>query len=113
MDLTRLLYVSTAAHGITYEDARAIAEQSARSNEEVEITGAMAFNGINFAQVLEGPTSRVNQLLERIKSDDRHSGAIVVSEHKVSSRKYGDWSMKFVDGPSFDELLEAMHIAAD
>lgn len=42
MELTRLLYVSTAAFDTTPEDARAIAEQSAVSNVKAEITGAMA-----------------------------------------------------------------------
>ncbi|NNJ76005.1 MAG: BLUF domain-containing protein, partial [Anderseniella sp.] len=104
-------YVSTAAFDTTHEDARAIADQSAASNAKAEITGAMAFNGTNFAQVLEGPTDTVHRLLECIKSDGRHSGTIVVSEHKVGSRKYRDWGMKFISGPSFDELLEAMHDA--
>lgn len=111
MQLTRLLYVSTAAFDTTHEDARAIADQSAASNAKAAITGAMAFNGTNFAQVLEGPTDIVHRLMERIESDRRHSGTIVVSEHKVSSRKYGKWGMKFIDGLSFDELLDAMHDA--
>lgn len=109
MELTRLLYVSTAAFDTTPEDARAIAEQSAVSNVKAEITGAMAFNGVNFAQILEGPYGNVHELLKTINSDSRHSGTIVVSEQTVSSRKYSDWGMKFISGLSFDELLDAMH----
>lgn len=106
--MIRLFYVSTATLGITDEDTAKIAAVAAEKNKKLDITGALAFNGVNFAQILEGEKQAVESLLEEIRADDRHSGLIVVDTKPVFGRAYGGWSMKKVEGLSFDEFMAAM-----
>lgn len=106
--MIRLFYVSTAALGVTDDDTKDIAATAAEKNARLGITGALAFNGVNFAQVLEGEQAVVEKLLENIKADTRHSGLIVVDTKTVTERAYDGWSMKLVEGLSFDEFMAVM-----
>jgi len=111
--LIRLFYVSTAALGVTDDDTKDIAATAAEKNARLGITGALAFNGVNFAQVLEGEQSVVEKLLDDIKTDKRHSGLVVVDTKTVTERAYNGWSMKMVEGLSFDEFMAVMLRAGD
>ena len=106
--MIRLFYVSTAALGVTDDDTKDIAATAAEKNARLGITGALAFNGVNFAQVLAGEQAVVKKLLENIKADTRHSGLIVVDTKTVTERAYDGWSMKMVEGLSFDEFMAVM-----
>lgn len=104
----RLFYVSTARQGLSDDDIDLIVERAALRNRDLEITGAILFNGYNFGQILEGERNTVSDLMEEIKSDDRHNGVIVVAEREVENRVFPDWSMQRVEGLKFDKLFEAM-----
>lgn len=106
--MQRLFFVSTAAPDLSEIDISQIAKKASENNARLEITGALAFNGVNFAQILEGEPDIVSSLLETIKSDKRHTGMIVVDSKTVSERAYDGWSMKRVEGLSFDEFLACM-----
>lgn len=106
--LLRLFYVSTAAPDIDEGDIAEIATKASEKNRRLNITGALAFNGVNFAQILEGEANIVTDLLETIRADERHNGLIVVNSKAIIQRAYHDWSMKRIDGLSFDEFLTCM-----
>ncbi len=104
----RLFYVSTAEPGTTDQVADAIARDAMARNERMGVTGALAFNGVNFAQIIEGEERVVGTLMNAIKADCRHTGVIVVDQKPVESRAYTDWSMKRIDGMSFEEFMTCM-----
>jgi hypothetical protein len=57
---------------------------------------------------LEGGQSTVNALMDAIRSDDRHSGVVVIGQRPVTKRQWDGWSMRLVKGLAFDPLLASM-----
>ena len=85
---------------------------SRRNNPRADVTGALMFNGGCFAQVLEGSSSNVEHVFERIQQDDRHGDVSVLSFSPVASRHFGNWSMSFA-GTSVEDAVRFGSIAGD
>lgn len=107
--MIRLLYFSTARASLTTSDVADIVEFSQKNNGERDITGALAFNGRNFCQLLEGEESVVRDLVTAIEKDPRHSGFKIIDEKKVDGRYFADWSMLLVNELDFSKVINAMH----
>ena len=70
--------------------------RSARvNNARVGVTGALFYNTVFFAQVLEGSFAEVQRIFERLQLDTRHSDLVVLQSGFTSKRDFGDWSMAF------------------
>ena len=86
----------------------AIEASAARNNVRLGVTGSLMVSGARVVQVLEGPEPAVRALLAVIAADIRHTEFEVLSEHPVSGRTFGDWSMAVRDldaaGPSAEGL---------
>jgi hypothetical protein len=106
--MIRLFYVSTASLPFDEDDLQQLVAAAAARNETIGVTGALVFNGVNFAQVLEGDQSTVSALMDAIRSDDRHSGVVVIGQRPVTKRQWDGWSMRLVKGLAFDPLLASM-----
>ena len=104
----RLFYVSTASPDFSPSDIKPLVETASAKNRRLGITGALKFNGINFAQVLEGEKDAVLRLMSTIRYDKRHTGVIVVAEVESDERMFGHWDMSFVDGLDFQDFVNAM-----
>ncbi|MEZ5876354.1 MAG: BLUF domain-containing protein [Tepidamorphaceae bacterium] len=50
----RLMYMSTAAPEMTDESVDILVDRARKKNDALNITGVIGFNGLNFAQILEG-----------------------------------------------------------
>lgn len=46
-------------------------------------------------QAVEGPDKTVTELFEKISTDPRHRGVIVLLKHETSRRSFPNWSMGF------------------
>ena len=66
---------------------------SQRNNDRDNVTGALAIADGWFFQVIEGPGSKLNNLLRRLEADTRHTEIKVLSRREVSFRLFGEWSM--------------------
>lgn len=98
--LTRLLYVSRSALPPGGESAvNQIVEVSTRRNAVLQVTGALTYTGLHFAQVLEGPGRGINELMASIQCDERHRDLTVVARQKATARRFTGWAMAFA-GPS-------------
>ena len=104
----RLFYVSTASPDFDIAELAPLVKAAAEKNRQLNITGALKFNGVNFAQVLEGEKDAVLGLMRSIRGDKRHTGVIVVAELEAEERLFGDWDMSFVDGLDFQDFVNAM-----
>lgn len=102
----RLFYVSTASAELHDEEVESLVNRAAVNNARLGISGALAFNGMNFAQVLEGEREAVLELMESIRNDKRHFGIVVVLEGARKDRRWDGWSMTRLDGMAFDPLVE-------
>ena len=93
--LLSVTYVSLADPLIGAADIDAILASARRNNERDALTGALAYNGYNFLQLLEGPDAKVEACLAIIRGDPRHSGMAEVRRRAVVSRDFGDWAVLY------------------
>ena len=96
MDLTSLTYTSLARLDLQPSDLEAIHRTARELNALDGITGLLVFNGTHFLQIVEGAHDAIDDLLERLRRDPRHSGLEVRDERKVPTRSFPDWSMELV-----------------
>jgi hypothetical protein len=106
--LIRLLYFSTAEARLSPAEVDEIVAHAARKNKGLGITGALAYNGRNFCQVLEGDEEKVMALARVIEQDPRYSGFKIIDQKKISSAHFADWSMQRVRDLDFSTVINAM-----
>lgn len=101
-DLISLSYCSTASFqtrrgdfGVDPEVNR-ILVHSRRNNRRREIGGVLHFGNGFFFQYLEGPADEVDRLYATICRDPRHEDVRRLTRRPIRSRRFEDWTMKFV-----------------
>ncbi|MGZ9709258.1 EAL domain-containing protein [Glaciimonas sp. GNP009] len=92
-----LIYVSTATAPMPGLALDAILKQSSSYNRTNGITGCLLYQDGYFMQMLEGKQEVLEGLMEKIKSDSRHSDVLTVIEGRAPRRIFIDWSMDFRD----------------
>jgi len=106
--MIRTVYFSTAMSDIQKSDVDRIVAHASSANRARNITGALAYNGRNFCQCLEGEAGDVRALLDIISTDNRHAGFKVIDEKEIDARHFPEWSMHLVDGLDFSAVINAM-----
>ena len=96
MDLKRITYTSRARLDLTDDDLADIHRLARDLNGFNGITGILVFDGIRFLQVLEGPVQAVDELMERLRRDPRHSSIEVREDRSVEAGAFSGWSMELV-----------------
>ena len=99
--LRSTLFVSRSL--IPEESESAEIEQILRSgmarNCRLGVKGGLIFTHRNFAEVLEGPASALEELLDRIGHDPRHCDMRVIDSRPIDRCTYGGWAMAY-HGPA-------------
>ncbi|HEX9946747.1 MAG TPA: BLUF domain-containing protein [Allosphingosinicella sp.] len=96
MQLKTLTYTSRARLDLRDEDLIDIHQTARHLNALDGVTGLLLFDGSRFLQIIEGGEAAVDNLVERLRMDSRHSAFEVRDERYVDRRSFGDWSMEFV-----------------
>jgi len=96
MELTSLTYTSLARLDLQASDLEDIHRTARELNALDGITGLLVFNGIHFLQTIEGAKSAIDDLVERLRRDPRHSGFEIRDRRSIASRSFPDWSMELV-----------------
>ena len=96
MDLTSLTYTSLARLDLQSSDLEDIHRSARELNALDGITGLLVFNGTHFLQIIEGAPDAIDELVDRLRRDPRHSGVEVRAEREVDKRSFPDWSMEMV-----------------
>ena len=96
MDLTSLTYTSLARLDLQTSDLENIHRTARELNALDGITGLLVFNWTHFLQIIEGTHDAIDDLLERLRRDPRHSGLEVRDRHRIHTRSFPDWSMELV-----------------
>ena len=96
MDLKSLTYTSLARLDLEAEDTEAIHRTARDINALEGITGLLIFNGSHFLQIIEGAPNAIDELVERLRRDPRHSGLEIRDEREVAERNFPEWSMELV-----------------
>ena len=97
MRLVRLIYASRSVRMLGMGEMVSLLEQCQRKNQELDITGMLAFSRDGFLQVLEGGSENVNALYHRIAADPRHHQLALLGFGEVVEREFPDWSMAGLD----------------
>ena len=97
MHTIRLIYASDARAGLSYRDVRGIQEVAAALNPAVGITGMLCYGSGHFLQALEGEREAVNTLYHHIETDSRHTNCSLMLVEDITTRDFGEWSMKVID----------------
>lgn len=109
--LIQLAYVSSASRLFDEQTLRDILTTARSENPKHSITGMLLYSEGNILQVIEGPSAAINQLIENIKNDTRHSGLIELYKEPISQRHFPSWSMACRELPASetDGISDLLH----
>ncbi|MFT4191914.1 MAG: BLUF domain-containing protein [Comamonas sp.] len=99
--LHRLFYISRADEKIGHQHLGDLLPGARHHNATRGVTGILIFDGLHFAQVLEGPAPELLPLMTRIYGDDRHSEVNLLFFEPISERQYRSWALGYV----YDDTL--------
>ena len=96
MLLTSVTYTSLARLDLQASDLEDIHRTAPDQNALDGITGLLVFNGTHFLQIVEGSEKAIDELIERLRKDPRHTGFEIRDRRKVEARSFPEWSMELV-----------------
>jgi uncharacterized membrane protein (DUF373 family) len=77
------------------QDLLALLRQCRENNAGRSVTGMLLYANGTFLQVLEGPDQVIDDLVDIIKKDLRHTNIQMLYRKPIERRQYSDWSMGF------------------
>ncbi len=92
--MDRILYTSRASADLPSDDVFRIIETSARNNPSRDVTGFLIFHQGRFLQLVEGEGQALDELLEVLKRDPRHSDLTVHYREPATHRCFPNWRMR-------------------
>ena len=110
MKLHRLIYVSDKREYLGLADLQDILAKSEKNNAELGITGLLVILDKKFFQVLEGPSTALNTLYEKIMRDLRHKNPKLLSYAPIHERHFTEWSMKGINWSNMNEQVTSLLI---
>lgn len=106
-----LIYISQSSGLQSHESLQLILQESREWNIHHHLTGMLLYvegkitspinntpdpqPGGRFMQVLEGTEADVLEVFERIRTDKRHTGLMVVKKGQLEERNFSTWDMGF------------------
>lgn len=92
--MKQLVYMSRAVVRLDSLGFHRLLWQSMRDNLQADITGLLIHLDGHFLQVLEGEEENLDQLMEKIMRDPRHSDVRLIDYHTITERDFPLWSMQ-------------------
>ncbi|MFG0264983.1 MAG: BLUF domain-containing protein [Rhodopirellula sp. JB055] len=95
--LTELVYCSVATRPMSVEDLDELLEKCRAKNARLNVTGILLHSSRTreFMQLLEGEQEHIDELMQTIQMDERHTSVDVMYQHEIKSRSFEAWSMAF------------------
>jgi hypothetical protein len=93
--LVSLVYCSSATRPFDERELAELLAVSRARNSANDITGMLLYRGGEFVQILEGPRSDVEELMEQIGRDPRHHDVRVLIEEPLHERRFAEWTMGY------------------
>ncbi len=91
--LAHLAYVSARKNNCTEEEIEKILISCKKNNPPLDITGVLLYSENKFIQYVEGESTSLMKLYDKIKKDVRHDKAVMISYSPISSRIFPSWHM--------------------
>ncbi|MCB1140987.1 MAG: EAL domain-containing protein [Leptospiraceae bacterium] len=89
------IYVSERTEVCTDSELEKILIQARNENSKKGITGFLIYNDGIFMQILEGEEDEINQLLNKIRKDPRHSNMRIIINKYSDTRLFPNWAMGY------------------
>jgi hypothetical protein len=93
--MIRVTYLSQATPDFVSIDLIYLLEQCHLNNPKRGLTGLLIFGNNTFLQTIEGEKKIVEELLEKISKDKRHTKFQILSQQSIENRQYSNWAMGF------------------
>jgi uncharacterized membrane protein (DUF373 family) len=94
-NMIQVAYISTATEPMSSHDLQTLLHSCREHNANRGVTGMLLYGNGTFLQVLEGEERVIDELLDIIEGDPRHTGMQVLHRKAIEKREYSDWSMGF------------------
>jgi hypothetical protein len=95
MTMIEITYISHATEPMSAEQLIALLQQCLTNNGSNGVTGMLLYGNETFLQALEGDEKDVDDLVEKIRKDPRHTNIQVLHRRTIERRQYSEWSMGF------------------
>jgi hypothetical protein len=118
-----MMYSSQASQPMGEADLEQILVDARTGNDARDVTGALVYADGVFLQILEGEREVLEQLVECIRQDARHSAMKIFQQSAIPERAFDVWRMAYLTpdlaqmsrwaglegAGTVDELLEVVH----
>ena len=91
--LSQLVYVSNRKPNCTAEEIEKILDSCKKNNPPLNITGVLLYSETKFIQLVEGDAKVIMGLYDKIKKDNRHSNAMMISYNPITEKSFPSWHM--------------------
>jgi hypothetical protein len=90
-----LAYMSKPVDELDIDKALVEIHQQAKAfNQSSGITGVLFYTGEHFLQVIEGPNSKIDELMAMIEQDDRHNEINILFSAEENHQTLQSWNMQ-------------------
>jgi Sensors of blue-light using FAD len=95
--LEHIIYASVAAQDFGAPQLAELLQKARTANERLGLTGMLLHTDSDgsFFQVLEGEPSAIDQLLQKLNLDKRHSNLTLIIREPIAERAFAGWTMGF------------------
>lgn len=100
------IYISAATQHFSSEELAELLAKARENNTQNGVSGLLVYHQGSFLQILEGPAQAVEDTLDIIASDPRHTNVQVLLRDHVDEPEYEEWSMGFVDPTGAAQVIE-------
>jgi hypothetical protein len=91
--LAHLAYVSVRKKNCTDHEIEKILASCKTNNAPLDVTGVLIYSENRFVQYVEGESTVLTSLYDKIKKDARHEKAVMISYSPIASRIFPSWQM--------------------
>jgi redox-sensitive bicupin YhaK (pirin superfamily) len=105
MYLCQTAYYSTPSVALDDDTVQSILGVSRETNADLNITGALFYNGTRFIQVLEGERTALSKLLIKIAGDPRHTDFVILGFRPINERLFSSWSMTYISQSTINDYI--------
>ncbi|KRB85405.1 blue light sensor protein [Sphingomonas sp. Root710] len=98
-----LIYVSHSLipTGSEQDEIESIVTASTERNGRLGVRGALLFTEVYFAQLLEGPETAVEEVMESIIQDPRHDQITIIERKPIDGYRFSDWGLAYWGNASY------------
>ncbi len=106
--LEQLVYISALSPHVDDECLKDVLAESTTNNRANHVTGILLYVNGSFLQVLEGESSTIAKLFEKIRQDPRHKNVREILQVEIEQREFANWSMGWaqVGAEALDKIVD-------